>query len=92
MGLSVTEDATASAANPVADEAEEENEESIVHQTASVGDVEVLEFKYTLFCYVIVTPISFESSLSTSRMPWFGILSILVPNLLHHDLELFIRY
>ncbi|XP_071714937.1 ankyrin repeat domain-containing protein 2B-like [Rutidosis leptorrhynchoides] len=47
MGLAVTEDATASAANPVVDEAEEEEvvneDESIVHQTASVGDFEGLK-------------------------------------------------
>ncbi|KVH93479.1 ankyrin repeat domain-containing protein 2B-like [Cynara cardunculus var. scolymus] len=45
MGLAVTEDATASAANPVADEAEEDvnEDESIVHQTASVGDIEGLK-------------------------------------------------
>ncbi|KAI3788952.1 hypothetical protein L2E82_01735 [Cichorium intybus] len=45
MGLAVTEDATASAGNPVPDEAEEDanEDESIVHQTASVGDVEGLK-------------------------------------------------
>ncbi|KAL8242405.1 hypothetical protein R6Q59_012707 [Mikania micrantha] len=45
MGLAATEDATASTGNPVADEAEEDanEEESIVHQTASIGDVEGLK-------------------------------------------------
>ncbi|KAI3774509.1 hypothetical protein L1987_49067 [Smallanthus sonchifolius] len=45
MGLAATEDATASTGNPVADEAEEDGneEESIVHQTASVGDLEGLK-------------------------------------------------
>ncbi|KAF5786594.1 putative ankyrin repeat-containing domain, STI1 domain-containing protein [Helianthus annuus] len=45
MGLAVTEDATASVGNPVANEAEEEadEEESVVHQTASVGDLEGLK-------------------------------------------------
>ncbi|MFS7996127.1 putative ankyrin repeat-containing domain, STI1 domain-containing protein [Helianthus anomalus] len=45
MGLAVTEDATASAGNPVADEAEEDanEDESIVHQTASTGDLEGLK-------------------------------------------------
>lgn len=44
MGLAVNEDATASTGNPAAaDEAEEDvnEDESIVHQTASVGDLEV---------------------------------------------------
>ncbi|XP_024959370.1 ankyrin repeat domain-containing protein 2B-like isoform X1 [Cynara cardunculus var. scolymus] len=44
MGLPVAGDATAFAGNPGADEAEEASEdESIVHQTASVGDVEGLK-------------------------------------------------
>ncbi|KAI7749980.1 hypothetical protein M8C21_024027 [Ambrosia artemisiifolia] len=45
MGLAVTEDATASSGNPVADEAEEDanEDESIVHQTASTGDIEGLK-------------------------------------------------
>ncbi|KAI3803868.1 hypothetical protein L1987_32032 [Smallanthus sonchifolius] len=45
MGLAATEDATASAGHPVADEAEEDGneEESIVHQTASGGDLEGLK-------------------------------------------------
>lgn len=52
MGLAVTEDAT-TAGNPVAgaDEAEEDanEDESIVHQTASVGDVEVLLHLYSYY-------------------------------------------
>ena len=50
MGLPVTGDATAFAGNSEADEAEEACEdESIVHHTASVGDVEVYAiFKNTL--------------------------------------------
>ncbi|XP_076887533.1 ankyrin repeat domain-containing protein 2B-like [Bidens hawaiensis] len=45
MGLAATEDATASTGNPVADEAEEDanEQESIVHQTASVGNLEGLK-------------------------------------------------
>ncbi|GJT35411.1 ankyrin repeat domain-containing protein 2B-like protein [Tanacetum coccineum] len=46
MGLAVPEDATASTGNPAAaDEAEEDvnEDESIVHQTASVGDLEGLK-------------------------------------------------
>jgi hypothetical protein len=44
MGLAVGGDASVSAEGPVADEAEEAGEEeSIVHQTASVGDVEGLK-------------------------------------------------
>ncbi|XP_076887664.1 ankyrin repeat domain-containing protein 2B-like [Bidens hawaiensis] len=45
MGLAAIEDATASTRNPVADEAEEDTneQESIVHQTASGGDLEGLK-------------------------------------------------
>lgn len=50
MGLPVTGDPTAFAGNSGADETEEVNEdESIVHQTASVGDMEVLNLHKKLF-------------------------------------------
>lgn len=46
MGLAVAGDATTSADNSAADETDEagNEDESIVHHTASVGDVEVLHY------------------------------------------------
>ncbi|KAJ0743864.1 putative STI1 domain-containing protein [Helianthus annuus] len=68
MGLAVTEDATASVGNPVANEAEEEadEEESVVHQTASLGDLEVLKLKFTFFNYECVR-VSNQSRLEWKR-------------------------
>ena len=49
MGLAVVGDGTTSADNSVPDETEEpgNEDESVVHHTASVGDVEVLSIYYS---------------------------------------------
>lgn len=53
MGFAVAGEATSSADNAEPDETEEANEdESIVHQTASIGDVEVHSWSRLSFCLV----------------------------------------
>ena len=55
MGLAVTGDAATPTENPGPDETEElgNEDESIVHHTASVGDVEVLIITLALFFVAI---------------------------------------
>lgn len=55
MGFAASGDATSSAENAEADETEEANEdESIVHQTASVGDVEVQFHSKAIFIRLVM--------------------------------------